>query len=48
MLALNWYPTVLTRVSVNYVHSDIDNLSNTGLSEGDVIDAIAMRLQWEF
>ena len=47
-IALNWYPTALIRVSVNYVHSDIDNTSDTGLSEGDVIDAIALRLQWEF
>ena len=47
-LGLNWYPTALTKVAINYVHADIDNQSNTGLSEGDVIDAIGVRLQWEF
>ena len=47
-LALNWYPNALVRISANYVHADIDNLSDTGLSEGDVIDAIGFRLQWEF
>lgn len=47
-VGLNWYPTALTRVSVNYVHADIDNQSDTGLSEGDVIDSIGVRLQWEF
>ncbi len=47
-LGLNWYPTALVRFSVNYVHSEIDNLSNTGLSEGEVIDGVAFRLQWEF
>jgi len=47
-LGLNWYPTALVRLSLNYVHSDIDNLSNTGLSEGEVIDGIGFRMQWEF
>jgi phosphate-selective porin OprO/OprP len=47
-LGLNWYPTALIRFSVNYVHADIDNLSDTGLSEGEVIDGIAFRMQWEF
>ena len=47
-LALNWYPTALTRVSVNYVHSNIDNLSDSDLHEGGIIDAVGVRLQWEF
>lgn len=47
-LALNWYPTALVRFSINYVHADIDNMSDTDLSEGDVIDGIGFRLQWEF
>ncbi len=47
-LGLNWYPTALTKVSINYVHADIDNQTDTGLSEGDVIDSIGVRLQWEF
>jgi phosphate-selective porin OprO/OprP len=47
-VGLNWYLTALTRISVNYVHSNIDNLSDTGLNEGEVIDAVGVRVQWEF
>jgi phosphate-selective porin OprO/OprP len=47
-LALNWYPTALTKVSVNYVHSEIDNRTNTGLNSGGTIDSVGFRLQFEF
>lgn len=47
-LGLNWYPHALMKISVNYIHSDIDNLSNTGLQEGEEIDALLVRFQYEF
>ena len=47
-VGVNWHLTAFTRLTVNYIHSDIDNLSNTSLSEGEVIDALGARLQVEW
>ena len=47
-LGLNWYPNTFTRVLLNYIHADVENLSNTGLSEGDVVDVLALRMQVEW
>lgn len=47
-LGLNWYPNAFTRVLFNYIHIDVDNLSDTGLSEGTVVDVLALRMQVEW
>lgn len=47
-LGLNWYLNPFVRVLLNYVRSDVDNLSDTGLSEGGVIDAVGLRMQVEW
>ena len=45
---VNWYLNAFVRAQLNYVHADVDNLSDTGLSEGEVFDAIAARMQVEW
>jgi phosphate-selective porin OprO/OprP len=47
-LALNWYPNALIKLSLNLIHADIDKQSDEGLNEGQVVNALGVRLQWEF
>ena len=47
-LALNWYFSPYVRLSLNYVHAEIDNLDEQGEQEGGTVDGVAMRLRWEF
>jgi len=45
---VNWYLNAFVRLMLNYVHTDVDNLSDEGLSEGTVVDAVGLRLQMEW
>ena len=50
-LALNWHMTPFRRLSLNYVHADIDNRDNgagAGLPAGGTVDGVALRMQWVF
>ena len=47
-LALNWYFNPYVRLSLNYVHAEIDNLDEQGQQEGGTVDGVGMRLRWEF
>ena len=47
-LALNWYFNPYVRLSLNYVHAEIDNLDEEGNQEGGTVDGVGMRLRWEF
>ena len=47
-LALNWYFNPYVRLSLNYVHAEIDKLDEQGEPEGGTVDGVAMRLRWEF
>ncbi len=47
-LALNWYFNPYVRLSLNYVHAEVDNLDANGLQEGGTVDGVGMRLRWEF
>ena len=47
-LALNWYFNPYVRLSLNYVHAEIDNLDEQGNQEGGTVDGVGMRLRWEF
>ncbi len=47
-LALNWYANPYLRFMFNYIHADIDNLTNAGQDEGGKADIFAMRLHQEW
>ena len=47
-LALNWYFNPYVRLSLNYVHAEIDKLDDEGQQEGGTVDGVGMRLRWEF
>lgn len=47
-LALNWYFNPYVRLSLNYVHAEVDNLDEQGNQEGGTVDGVGMRLRWEF
>ena len=47
-LALNWYFNAYVRLSLNYVHAEVDNLDEQGQQEGGTVDGLGMRLRWEF
>ena len=47
-LALNWYFNPYVRLSLNYVHAEIDNLDEQGSQQGGTVDGVGMRLRWEF
>ena len=47
-LALNWYFNPYVRLSLNYVHAEVDNVDEEGQQEGGTVDGVAMRLRWEF
>ena len=47
-LALNWYFNPYVRLSLNYVHAEVDNLDEQGNPEGGTVDGVGMRLRWEF
>ena len=47
-LALNWYFNPYVRLSLNYVHAEVDNLDEQGNQEGGTVNGVGMRLRWEF
>ena len=47
-LALNWYFNPYVRLSLNYVHAEVDKLDEQGNQEGGTVDGVGMRLRWEF
>ena len=47
-LALNWYFNPYVRLSLNYVHAEVDNVDEQGRQEGGTVDSVGMRLRWEF
>ena len=49
--AINWHMTPFRRLSLNYVHADIDNRTDgpgAGLPVGGTVDGVALRMQWVF
>ena len=47
-LALNWYFNPYVRLSLNYVHAEVDNRDEQGNQEGGTVNGVGMRLRWEF
>lgn len=47
-LALNWYLSAFGRVSLNYVHADVDRKTAAGQDIGGTVDGVAVRFQWVF
>lgn len=47
-IGLNWYMNAFVRMMLNYVHTESDKLSPVGLQEGDVVDAVGLRMQIEW
>jgi len=47
-LALNWYFNPYVRLSLNYVHADVDKVNADGVQEGGKMNALGMRRRWEF
>ena len=47
-LGLNWYLNPFVRTQLNYVHSNVENLVDDGVPEGDVVHIIGTRLQVEW
>lgn len=47
-LALNWYFNAFARLSLNYVHAEVDRTDENGVWQGGDIDAVGLRLNWEF
>ena len=45
---LNWYLNPFVRAQVNYVHSNVENLTDDGLTEGDIVSIVGTRLQIEW
>lgn len=47
-IGVNWYANPYLRLMFNYIHADVENLTNTGLDEGGKADIFAMRLHQEW
>lgn len=44
-VGINWYPNTAVRLVLDYQHTDVDRLNNTGGSIGAKLDAISLRTQ---
>ena len=47
-LGLNWYLNPFVRTQLNYVHSNVENLGDNGVQEGDVVHILGTRIQVEW
>ena len=47
-LGINWYFNSYVRLSLNYVHADVERRGFDGRQEGGTVDAVGVRLNWEF
>jgi len=47
-IGINWYMNAFVRMMLNYVHTETDKLSPTGLQEGTTVNAVGLRMQVEW